>query len=61
MPKRKEPEQFAVKGTKDCWHLYSLQMLQPAKFSVVVGKILQGNYSLVLTEPKSTKKISRIH
>jgi len=24
MPKRKEPEKFAPKGEKDCWHPYSL-------------------------------------
>lgn len=49
MPKRKEEEQFATLGEKDCWHTYSLQMLQPAHFSKVVSKILDGNYSLVVT------------
>lgn len=50
MPKRKEPEKFAVKGEKDCWHTYSLQMLQPTKFNYVVSKILNGQYSLVISK-----------
>ncbi len=47
MPKRKEPEKYANLGSKDCWHPYSLQILSPAKFSNVVGKILRGKYELV--------------
>lgn len=47
MPKRKEPEKFAVLGHKDCWHLYGLQVLSPNKFSKVVGKILSGKYALI--------------
>lgn len=50
MPKRKEEEKFAIMGKKDCWHSYSLQMLQPSKFSKVVGNILRGNYSLVISK-----------
>jgi hypothetical protein len=50
MPKRKEPEKFADKGEKDCWHTYSLQMLQPSKFNFVVSKILNGQYSLVISK-----------
>ncbi len=49
MPKRKEPEKFALKGDKDCWHPYSLQVLSPSKFSVVVGKILGGQYGLLVS------------
>ena len=51
MPKRKEPEQFASKGKKDCWHAYSLQDLTPAKFAIVVSKILGGRYGLVNSKP----------
>lgn len=46
MPKRKKREEFAALGKKDCWHLYGLQMLSPAKFAAVVGKVLQGQCSL---------------
>jgi len=47
MPKRKETDDFAALGEKDCWHSYGLQMLTPPKFAAVVGKILRGNYALV--------------
>lgn len=47
MPKRKEPEKFAPKGEKECWHPYSLQILTPSKFTAVVGKILIGQYDLM--------------
>lgn len=50
MPKRKEKETFADTGNKECWHSYSLQVLQPTKFSSVVGKILSGNYTLIVTK-----------
>ncbi len=50
MPKRKEEEKFAILGEKDCWHSYSLQMLTPAKFSSVVGNILNGKYSLIIAK-----------
>ena len=56
MPKRKEPEDFAILGEKDCWHSYSLQMLSPSKFSNVVGKILNGKYTLIIS--KLEKQIS---
>ena len=49
MPKRKEVEKFAVLGEKDCWHLYSLQVLTPKKFATVVGKVLKGHHTLVGT------------
>ncbi len=49
MPKRKEEEIFAPLGKKENWHAYSLQMLNTTKFTIVVGEILKGNYSLVLT------------
>ena len=47
MPKRKQAENYAAVGEKDCWHLYGLQVLTPNKFSDVVGKILQGRYNLI--------------
>lgn len=56
MPKRKEAEKFAVLGKKDCWHLYGLQVLTPNKFAAVVGKILNGNHSLV--RPKLDNRLS---
>jgi hypothetical protein len=52
MPKRKEAEQFAHLGEKDCWHLYGLQVLTPSKFASVVGKILTGRYMLVNPGPR---------
>ncbi len=48
MPKRKDPEKFANRGEKDCWHPYSLQFLSPSKFDLVVGKILGGQYDLLV-------------
>ena len=50
MPRRKEEHDFADLGEKDCWHSYSLQMLSPAKFSSVVGKILSGKYTLIISK-----------
>lgn len=50
MPKRKENQEFASMGEKDCWHSYGLQMLPPTKFSHVVGKILRGRYVLISTK-----------
>ena len=47
MPKRKEAEEFAAIGEKDYWHLYGLQVLAPNKFAAVVGKILNGQYTLI--------------
>ena len=47
MPKRKEAENFAAVGEKDCWHLYGLQALSANKFSSVVQKVLQGRYWLI--------------
>lgn len=48
MPRRKEEDEYAELGEKDCWHSYSLQMLTPSKFSSVVGKILTGKYTLIV-------------
>lgn len=61
MPKRKEPVKYARTGEKECWHTYSLQMLQPTKFSTVVGKILKGRYSLVISQPENARFSERIH
>ncbi len=49
MPRRKEEDTYADLGEKDCWHSYSLQVLTPSKFSSVVGKILAGRYSILVT------------
>ncbi len=45
MPKKRK-SQFAV-PEKQCWHLYSLQNLNPEKFIKVVGKILKKDYLLI--------------
>lgn len=50
MPRRKEEDNYADVGEKDCWHSYSLQVLTPSKFSSVVEKILSGQYTLLLTK-----------
>lgn len=49
MPRKKEPEKYAVVGPKDCWHLYALQVLAPKKFAQVVGEIMSGRHTLVKT------------
>ena len=43
-------------GEKDCWNLYSLQVLSPNKFVKVVGKVLNGRY--ILIAPKTGKTAS---
>ena len=48
MPRRKEEENYAELGEKDCWHSYGLQELAPSQFSSVVGKILSGQYTLIV-------------
>ncbi len=48
MPRRKEEENYAELGEKDCWHSYGLQVLGPSQFSSVVGKILSGQYTLIV-------------
>ena len=47
MPKRGKPEQFAPLGKKTTWNIYSLQDLSPANFARVVGKVLNGHYTLI--------------
>ena len=47
MPKRKEKEQYALLGRKDCWHTYGLQVLSTQKFARVVTSILSGRYTLI--------------
>jgi hypothetical protein len=47
MPPRKEAEQFADVGIKDCWHPYGLQSLSPEKFGKIVTRILSGKFSLL--------------
>ena len=48
MPRRKEDEDYADLGEKDCWHSYGLQMLTPTNFSSVVGNILNVKYTLIV-------------
>ncbi len=43
---KKRKSQF-VPPEKQCWHLYSLQNLNPEKFVKVVGKILKKDYLLI--------------
>jgi len=47
MPARKEVEKYARVGTKDCWHPYGLQGLNPEKFATVVSRILKGKFDLL--------------
>jgi len=47
MPKRRRRRKSAPLGEKEYWHLYSLQGLSPSRFTVVVGKILRGKYTLI--------------
>ncbi|PKK82905.1 MAG: hypothetical protein CVT49_11380 [candidate division Zixibacteria bacterium HGW-Zixibacteria-1] len=47
MPPRKEAEEFAAVGVKDCWHPYGLQDLSPDKFVKVVTRILAGKFELL--------------
>lgn len=56
MPRRKEEDNYADVGEKDCWHSYSLQVLTPSKFSSVVEKILTGQYTLI--QAKLGKSVS---
>lgn len=35
------------RSSKDCWHVYSLQNLPPAKFIDVVNKVIEGRYRMV--------------
>jgi len=37
-------------GRKDCWHIYSLQDLTPAKFIDVVNRFLKGRCSLITSK-----------
>ncbi len=57
MPKRKEPEKYAVLGPKNCWHIYGLQVLTPKKFATAVGEILRGRHTLVRTRPQNRAMI----
>jgi hypothetical protein len=47
MPTRKEPQEYAKVGCKDCWHPYGLQSLNPEKFVSVVTRILKGKFELL--------------
>ena len=48
MPKDTDPEAPAAESrkAKDCWPLYALQQLCPAKFTRVVRDILHGRSDL---------------
>lgn len=52
MPLRKEAEDFARVGVKDCWHPYGLQGLSPDKFAVVASRILRGDFDLLNMKPR---------
>ncbi len=52
MPLRKEEEDFARVGVKDCWHPYGLQGLSPDKFAVVASQILKGDFNLLNMKPR---------
>ncbi len=52
MPLRKEAENFARVGTKDCWHPYGLQGLSPDKFAAVASQILRGDFDLLMLKPR---------
>jgi hypothetical protein len=43
----RRPKQQLKLPEKTCWHLYSLQELQPDKFLKVVEKILKRDYLLI--------------
>lgn len=45
MRKKRKPDYNLPE--KSCWHLYSLQTLQPEKFVKVVTKILKRDYLLI--------------
>ena len=40
-------QDYAVPGSKECWHPYGLQMLQPEQFTNVVNSILRGQNRLL--------------
>jgi hypothetical protein len=50
VPRLREHEEYAYRGTKDYWHLYSLQALTPTRFTKVVTMILHGRYLLLNTK-----------
>lgn len=57
MPKNSRQGNNPELGEKDCWNLYSLQVLTPTKFIKVVGKVLDGRY--ILVGPKATKQVNK--
>jgi hypothetical protein len=57
MQKSRNKTRYPDLGEKDCWNLYSLQVLTPNKFVKVVGNVLDGRYLLVA--PKSGKKVAQ--
>ncbi len=50
MTRRKKEQSAKKTSQKETWPLYSLQQLTPSRFTEVVGKILRGTYTLVLTK-----------
>jgi hypothetical protein len=58
MPTRKEPQEYAKVGSKDCWHPYGLQSLSPEKFVSVVSRILKGKFELLELKWKRNIQIS---
>ncbi len=55
MPRRKKEPETNKNAPREVWPLYSLQQLTPSRFTEVVGKILRGTYSLVLTKIRKGK------
>ena len=49
MPRRKNTHTPIKKTEKDCWHLYSLQALDPSRFVKVVQRVMTGRYRLIST------------
>jgi hypothetical protein len=60
MPPRKEAEEFAKIGTKDCWHPYGLQNLSPEKFGIVVTRILSGKFNLLDLKWNKDSTVARL-
>ena len=60
MPARKEAEKFASVGSKDCWHPYGLQGLNPEKFAKVASRILGGKFDLLGLKWQKKAQIKRM-
>lgn len=45
--KPKKEDKKVVLPPKRCWHLYSLQTLQPEKLTKIVNKVLKHEFVLI--------------